>query len=72
VRPQRPAGIYDENIDINTHNALDTTTIFVGGLEVHGRCTWDEQRLRKIFGQHGEIVEVKFVRPGRWYVAQSF
>ncbi|KAH9081674.1 hypothetical protein EDB83DRAFT_2512528 [Lactarius deliciosus] len=65
VRPRRPAGLYNENVDINTRNALDTTTIFVGGLEVHGRCTWDEHRLRRIFGQYGEIVEVKLVRPGK-------
>jgi hypothetical protein len=69
VRTRRSAGVYDENVDINTHNVLDTTTIFVGGLEVHGRCTWDEQRLRRIFGQYGEILEVKLVRPGGWYIA---
>ena len=72
VRPRRPAGVYDENVDVNAQNVLDTTTIFVGGLEVHGRCTWDEQRLRRIFGQYGEIVEVKLVRPGGWYVAGGF
>ncbi|KAH9065766.1 hypothetical protein EDB87DRAFT_1679477 [Lactarius vividus] len=72
VRPRRPARLYNENVDINTHNALDTTTIFVGGLEVHGRCTWDEQRLRRIFGQYGEIVEVKLVRPAHRKSAFAF
>ncbi|KAI9460562.1 hypothetical protein BJY52DRAFT_1362271 [Lactarius psammicola] len=72
ARPRRPAGLYDENVDINAHNSLDTTTIFVGGLEVHGRCTWDEQRLRRIFGQYGEIVEVKLVRPAHRKSAFAF
>jgi RNA recognition motif-containing protein len=54
----------DENIDVNLRNVLDPTTIFVGGLDVHGRCTWDEQRLKRVFGQYGEIAEVKLVRPG--------
>ncbi|KAH9049351.1 hypothetical protein EDB84DRAFT_1115251 [Lactarius hengduanensis] len=72
VRPRRSAGLYNENVDINTHNALDTTTIFVGGLEVHGRCTWDEHRLRRIFGQYGEIVEVKLVRPAHRKSAFAF
>ena len=52
-------GTGDENIDINLRNVLDPTTIFVGGLDVHGRCTWDEQRLKRVFGQYGEIAEVK-------------
>ncbi len=64
VRPRRPTGMGDENIDANLHNVLDPTTIFVGGLDVHGRCTWDEQRLKRVFGQYGEIAEVKLVRPG--------
>jgi hypothetical protein len=65
ARPLGPTGTVDENIDINLRNVLDPTTIFVGGLDVHGRCTWDEQRLKRVFGQYGEIAEVKLVRPGR-------
>ena len=54
-------------------NVFDpTTTIFVGGLEIHGRCTWDEERLRRVFGQYGEIAEVKLVRPGRRSIDGSF
>jgi hypothetical protein len=64
ARPQRRAGPCDENADVSIRNVFDPATIFVGGLEVHGRCTWDEQRLRRVFGQYGEIVEVKLVRPG--------
>ena len=64
ARPRRPRGPCDENADVNLHNVFDPTTIFVGGLEVHGRCTWDEQRLRKVFGHYGEIDDVKLVRPG--------
>jgi len=64
ARPRGTTGTGDENIDINLRNVLDQTTIFVGGLDVHGRCTWDEQRLKRVFGQYGEIAEVKLVRPG--------
>jgi hypothetical protein len=64
ARPRGPIGTGDENIDVNLRNVLDPTTIFVGGLDVHGRCTWDEQRLKRVFGQYGEIAEVKLVRPG--------
>jgi hypothetical protein len=64
ARPRRHAGPCDENADVSVRNRVDPTAIFVGGLEVHGRCTWDEQRLKRVFGQYGEIVEVKLVRPG--------
>ena len=64
AQPRSSAGPCDENAGVNQRNAFDSTTIFVGGLEVHGRCTWDEQRLKKVFGQYGEIVDVKLVRPG--------
>ncbi|KAI0001641.1 hypothetical protein BJV77DRAFT_969003 [Russula vinacea] len=72
ARQRRPAGACDENIDTNLRNVLDPTTIFVGGLEVHGRCTWDEQRLRRVFGQYGEIAEVKLVRPAHRKSAFAF
>ena len=64
TRQRRPAGTCDENIDANLRPDIDPLTIFVGGLEVHGRCTWDEHRLKRVFGQYGEIAEVKLVRPG--------
>ena len=64
ARTRSSAGPCDENADVNHRNAFNSTTIFVGGLEVHGRCTWDEQRLKKVFGQYGELVDVKLVRPG--------
>jgi len=64
IRSREPAAPCDENIDVNLRNVQDQTTIFVGGLEVHGRCTWDEERLKRIFGQYGEVVEAKLVRPG--------
>jgi hypothetical protein len=65
TRARGPTGTSDENIDVNLRNdVLDPTTIFVGGLDVHGRCTWDEQRLKRVFEQYGEIAEVKLVRPG--------
>ena len=68
TRPRGAAGTDDENVDVSLRNVLDPTTIFVGGLDVHGRCTWDEQRLKRVFGQYGEIAEVKLVRPGGLYV----
>lgn len=64
ARPRRRAGPCDENAGVSLRNVFDPTAIFVGGLELHGRCTWDEQRLKRVFGQYGEIVEVKLVRPG--------
>jgi hypothetical protein len=64
ARHRGPTVTGDENIDINLRKVLDPTTVFVGGLDVHGRCTWDEQRLKRVFGQYGEIAEVKLVRPG--------
>jgi hypothetical protein len=64
TRLRGPSAPCDENIDVNLRNIPDQTTIFVGGLEVHGHSTWDEERLKRIFGQYGEIVEVKLVRPG--------
>jgi RNA recognition motif-containing protein len=72
TRPRRPPGPCDENMDANVRNVFDPTTIFVGGLEVHGRCTWDEERLRRVFGQYGEIAGVKLVRPGRRSTDDSF
>lgn len=73
ARPRNLVGPCDENMDINMRNVFDpTTTIFVGGLEIHGRCTWDEERLRRVFGQYGEIAEVKLVRPGRRSIDGSF
>jgi RNA recognition motif-containing protein len=59
-------------MDVKARHVFDPTTIFVGGLETHGRCTWDEERLRRVFGQYGEIAEVKLVRPGRRYADGSF
>lgn len=42
---------------------FDPFTIFVGGLDMYGTITWDEVRLRSIFGKYGEIEEVQIVRP---------
>ncbi|KAI0275047.1 hypothetical protein BC834DRAFT_27703 [Gloeopeniophorella convolvens] len=71
LRPRRSVVPCDENMDVN-RDGLDPTTIFVGGLEVHGRCTWDEQRLRRVFGQYGEIDEIKLVRPAQKKSAFAF
>ncbi|KAI9512564.1 hypothetical protein F5148DRAFT_853195 [Russula earlei] len=72
TRPRRHSEPGDENVDVNPRNVHNQTTIFVGGLEVHGRCTWDEQRLKGVFGQYGEIVEVKLVRPAHRKSAFAF
>jgi hypothetical protein len=35
--------------------------LFIGGLDME---TWDEERVRNVFGQYGTIEETRFVKPG--------
>ena len=42
---------------------LDHSTIFVGGLEMYGPNAWNEDRVQQVFGQYGEIENIKFIRP---------
>lgn len=45
---------------------VDPRTVFVGGLESYGPRSWDESRLREIFGKYGEVREVHIVCPSKW------
>lgn len=40
---------------------FDPKTIFVGGLEPYGPVPWDENRLRNVFQQYGEVENVRIV-----------
>ena len=42
---------------------IDPTAIFVGGLEVPD--SWDEGKLRRVFGRFGSVEEVQLVKPRR-------
>ena len=42
---------------------LDPTTLFVGGLEMHGPSAWDEERVANLFAKYGGLQSVKVVRP---------
>lgn len=41
--------------------APDGRELFIGGLDME---TWDEERVRTVFGQYGTIEEMRFVKPG--------
>jgi hypothetical protein len=44
---------------------LDPNTIFVGGLDMYGPNSWDEERVRSLFSRYGDVEGVKVIRPGR-------
>ncbi|PIL31816.1 hypothetical protein GSI_06520 [Ganoderma sinense ZZ0214-1] len=45
------------------HREIDPSTVFVGGLDIPGRETWDENKLRGIFERFGDVENVHIVRP---------
>lgn len=47
---------------------LDPTTIFVGGLEMHGPKAWDENKVRALFEKYGGVETVKVIRPGELFI----
>ncbi|KAH7930380.1 hypothetical protein BV22DRAFT_1028340 [Leucogyrophana mollusca] len=53
-------------------NALDPTTIFVGGLEKDGPNAWDEDRVRSLFSKYGGVENVKVIRPVNKHSAFAF
>ncbi|CAL1694040.1 unnamed protein product [Somion occarium] len=72
-------GVYGTQDDVgfgvvNNHGGreLDPLTIFVGGLEMYGPHAWDEEKLRRIFEQYGEIEDIQLVRPPSKKSAFSF
>jgi len=53
---------YDGNLNVGG-KYFDPTTIFVGGLEMFGPSTWNEERVHNFFAKFGVVENVKFVRP---------
>lgn len=49
---------------IHTEKELDPTTLFVGGLEMHGLGAWDEEKVKNFFAQYDGLESIKLVRPG--------
>lgn len=61
-------GVNEENPlqeDEAHQSDVDPTTIFIGGLDIHGENVWSEARLRSIFEKYGEIVGIQLVKPSR-------
>ena len=55
------------NFDISINpgeRVLDTTTLFVGGLELNGPGAWDETKVRKYFEKFEGLQNVRIIRPG--------
>ena len=48
-------------LEDGVEKAPDGWELFVGGLDT---SAWDEERLKRVFGQYGLIDEVRFVKPG--------
>ncbi|KZS95833.1 hypothetical protein SISNIDRAFT_438390 [Sistotremastrum niveocremeum HHB9708] len=45
------------------HEEVETTTIFVGGLDMYGPQQWDETILKTVFEEFGEVLEVRYITP---------
>lgn len=56
----------------NGERELDPTTLFVGGLEMHGPAAWDEGRVTNVFAKYGGLQSVKVVRPANSRAAFAF
>jgi hypothetical protein len=53
---------------VHPEGEIDPTTLFVGGLEIHGPNAWDEERVTNLFGRYGGLESVRVVKPSE----QSF
>ncbi|ESK98071.1 rna-binding protein [Moniliophthora roreri MCA 2997] len=51
---------------------LDPTTLFVGGLEMHGPGAWDEMKVQKYFQKFDGLESVKIIRPANGKAAFAF
>ncbi|KAG7098997.1 hypothetical protein E1B28_000883 [Marasmius oreades] len=51
---------------------VDTSTLFVGGLDMHGPGAWDEAKLQNYFQRFGGLQNVKIVRPASGKAAFAF
>jgi hypothetical protein len=50
--------------DDNRPREVDPLWIFVGGLNTMGALPWDEDRVKAIFMQYGEIDDIQLIMPG--------
>ncbi|KAK1228674.1 hypothetical protein PQX77_008327 [Marasmius sp. AFHP31] len=51
---------------------LDTTTLFVGGLELNGPGAWDEGKVRSYFEKFEGLQNVRIIRPANGKAAFAF
>jgi hypothetical protein len=68
VTPTSPSfGISGDSPEYPTvahpEGGIDPTTLFVGGLEMHGPNAWDEERVANLFGRYGGLESVRVVKP---------
>jgi len=49
--------------EVRGESVIDPTSIFVGGLEMHGPHAWDEERVKVFFAKFGVVEDVKVVFP---------
>lgn len=55
----------EEGITVDERD-FDRTTIFVGGLEMHGPGAWDEAKVYEFFnGRYGGVESVNLIRPSK-------
>ena len=43
---------------------VDPLWVFAGGLSTSGPSPWDQDKVRRVFGKYGELVELEFIKPG--------
>ncbi|KAL0071781.1 hypothetical protein AAF712_000703 [Marasmius tenuissimus] len=72
-----PKGFGDEtgNFQIGVSSGertLDTTTLFVGGLELNGPGAWDEGKVRSYFEKFEGLQNVRIIRPANGKAAFAF
>lgn len=48
---------------LDGEKVIDPTTLFVGGLEIHGPNAWDDEKVTAFFDRFGGLESVKLVRP---------
>ncbi|KAG7091352.1 hypothetical protein E1B28_010394 [Marasmius oreades] len=60
------------NPHTSMEKVVDTSTLFVGGLDMHGPGAWDEAKLQNSFQRFGGLQNVKIVRPASGKAAFAF
>ena len=66
MRP-KPLGEKENHAMNRSDRELDPTTLFVGGLEMFGPGTWDEEKVKIFFARFGGLESVKVVRPCKFF-----